>query len=303
MSKREITKLRRLGAKRIDVIDSVLANLENNIKESQKGLLKSVISEVVDKFDIDDKKVIRATANNMRLLSNFNQVFSEFAQTYGVSLSKEVYKGLTKVTNFNKTYFLAINPNNTTINKIDKRVKNFINAWLGLDKSGGVVKNGYLHKIIESDEVRLEVQTLMANSIVGRKGWMETKQNLYDKIIGTNEKQTNGALSKYYRNFVYDTFAAVDRASSDVYRSDLNLVFAIYEGGIIKTTRPFCREHNGKVYHITEIEAFEPKSGIPTDGTYNPLIDAGGFNCRHYYNWITEAFALTLRPDVINFIE
>lgn len=299
MSKRDIQKLRRLGSERIDLSDSLIKKINNTVKRSEPKLLDSIIKNIVDKFDIDENKKIRATSRNMRLLSNFNEVFSDFANDYGIKVANEIYKGLNKVTDFNKEYFNTITNDTKLIADIDKKVFKVVDAWLGVSETKGVVKNGYLHKIIQSDEVRLEVQTMMNNAIIGRKGWMETKQELSNKIVGVKDG-SKGALEKYHRNFVYDTYAVVDRASADIYRSDLGLQFAIYEGGIIKTTRPFCKKHNGNVYHVTEIEAFNPPGDFPN---YDPFLHLGKYSCRHYLNWITDAYALMLRPDVIKFLE
>jgi len=105
----------------------------------------------------------------------------------------------------------------------------------------------------------------------------------------------SGRMSQYYRNFVYDTYSQVDRATGEVYAEKLGLQFAVYEGGIIKTTRKFCRERNGKVFHRTEIEKFDPKVAKPPN--YNPFTDLGGYGCRHHLNWIPEALAYIMRPD------
>ena len=301
--KRELEKLRRLGSKRIEIADYLLSKLDKRVKRSEPVLLSSIIKRVLDNLETDNRGKITDSVRNLSSLDNFTKVFDEFSNKFGVKFANEVYDSLSRVSAFNKEYYNEIIDNKPRIEKIDSRVKKFVDAWLGIDKSGGVVKNGYLHKIIESDEVRLEVQNLVVNSIVSKKGWVETKKLIEHKILGDNEKGSNGMLQKYYRGFIYDTFASVDRATSDIYRSELDLVFGIYEGGVIKTTRKFCREHNGKVYHISEIEAFEPKAAIPTDGSYEPFIMLGGYNCRHYINWITEAYALMLRPDAIDFID
>ncbi len=72
--------------------------------------------------------------------------------------------------------------------------------------------------------------------------------------------------------------------------------YAIYEGGLIKTSRPFCKKHEGNVYTRDEIAAFDPKEAIPPN--YNPFVDMGGYGCRHYYSWVPRAVAIMLRPDL-----
>lgn len=55
-----------------------------------------------------------------------------------------------------------------------------------------------------------------------------------------------------------------------------------YVGGIIATSRPFCRSHNNKVYTSKEIDAIWRQSwGGKAPG--DPFVARGGYNCRHWW--------------------
>ena len=43
----------------------------------------------------------------------------------------------------------------------------------------------------------------------------------------------------------------------------------------------------------------KPTEGIPPN--YNPITDAGGFNCRHHWNYISTALAKAMGKDVEKF--
>ena len=45
----------------------------------------------------------------------------------------------------------------------------------------------------------------------------------------------------------------------------------------------------------------KPTEGIPPN--YNPITDAGGFNCRHHWNWISTPLAKAMGKDVEKFIK
>lgn len=292
MQRRDIEKLRRQGAKRAELADVLENRLRDNVQKKERVLFRVLKSKVLDKLEVDESGVIRNTKANFRLLSNVDLAFNEFAKEHGVMLAQEVVNGIGKINNVNKVYFDRLANSPTKLLPTQSMVTEYMSAWLGLSNGGGIIKNGYLDKIIQSDEVRLEVQNLMSRSLIGKKGWKETMIALEKEIVSTQE--TKGALDKYYRNFVYDTFATSDRVVAETYRNELGLQFAIYEGGIIKTTRPFCRERNGKVFHYTEIEKFNPPNQQPD---YNPFINAGGYSCRHYLNWIPDEYAFMLRED------
>jgi hypothetical protein len=109
-----------------------------------------------------------------------------------------------------------------------------------------------------------------------------------------------GALEKHHRNFAFDLYSQIDRATSDVIRNDLGFVFAIYEGGLIETSRIFCEEHDGNIYHISEIKDFNPTEAKPPN--YNPITDLGGYGCRHHLNWISTAMAKAMGKDVEKYV-
>ena len=109
---------------------------------------------------------------------------------------------------------------------------------------------------------------------------MDAKRNLQTLIDGDKDGSL-GALQKYHRNFTYDLFSQVDRATAKTYADDLKFEFAIYEGGLIETSREFCKKHNGNVYHKSEIQQFNPKVAKPPN--YNPFVDCGG-----YRDWETD---------------
>ena len=135
--------------------------------------------------------------------------------------------------------------------------------------------------------------------VYGQEGWEATRKSLAKLIEG--DQNNLGALQKYHRNFTYDLYSQIDRATAKTYADDLGFEFAIYEGGLIETSREFCKDHNGNVYHKSEIEDFDPKVAKQPD--YNPFTDLGGYGCRHHLNWIPTSLALAMRPDASKFIE
>jgi hypothetical protein len=91
----------------------------------------------------------------------------------------------------------------------------------------------------------------------------------------------------------------MQRVGANRIRVDLGLKYAVYQGGLIKTSRDFCEDRNNKCFSEKEIMSWENLNweGKPQIG-YNALIDCGGYNCRHRLDWISEEYAKRLRPDL-----
>lgn len=106
-------------------------------------------------------------------------------------------------------------------------------------------------------------------------------------------------MTRYYGRWTHDIYSQYERIASNTVRKELGLRFAIYQGGTIETSRDFCEERNGKVFHEDEILAWETLSweGKPETG-YNAIADLGGYNCRHRLDWISDELAFRLRPEL-----
>jgi len=72
----------------------------------------------------------------------------------------------------------------------------------------------------------------------------------------------------------------------------------LYQGGEIKGTRSFCESRTGKVFNRETIESWQNLEWQGKKKGHNIIIDAGGYNCRHYYDWVSYALARRLDPDI-----
>ena len=71
----------------------------------------------------------------------------------------------------------------------------------------------------------------------------------------------------------------------------LELNHAYYVGGIIETSRDFCRDLLQKsppIYTREEIEGMDNGQGLDVS------TSGGGYNCIHHWSWITEEYAIEL---------
>ncbi len=117
-----------------------------------------------------------------------------------------------------------------------------------------------------------------------------TLQNLIDD---------NKLVERYYAQWTHDIYSSYHNAAGNEVRIQLGLRFAVYTGGIMEATRDFCYDKDGQVYSEEEIMAWanETWKGKPKTG-YDPVIDVGGYNCRHTLRWISDELAYQLRPEL-----
>lgn len=291
-------QLAALMKKRNDLITFLNANLEKQIQESQQGLLKKFLAGFGDLLQTDETGKVLNNAFNRNLLLSVDKVFSDYGKQHNVLILSALMQGVNQLMDFNANYYGKFE-GETKLLPIRKKVVQNMRGWLGISGENTVQENGYLSTLIKSEAVKNQIKDFALKSVMGQAGWQDTKKNLEKLIAG--DKDNLGALQKYHRNFSYDLLSQVDRATGKTYADDLNFEFAIYEGGLIETSREFCKKHNGNVYHISEIMKFNPKVAKPPN--YNPFVDCGGYSCRHTLNYIPTSLARLMGKEVDKFLK
>lgn len=278
------------------LINALIEKLEGVVSNAQLQLHKNLLEKVFYRLDLDGNKIANTTRNK-RLLSSVDTVFNTFSQVEGLLMLNTVVEGVDRLIVHSEKYFEAMSE--SVLVELTKETRQQMNNWLGIETGGKLKSNGYLKKLVDDPIVRNSVKDLTIKNVVSRNGIEATTKSLENLMIG--KPNETGALQRYYKNFVYDTYSISDRIIGLQYADKLGYNFSVYEGGLIKTSREFCIDKNGKVYHRSEIAKFNPTVARPPN--YNPFTDLGGYRCRHHLNWINNSLALYLRPDAKKFIK
>lgn len=287
------SEIKALARDRTKLINDIIDRMEKQVAGAQEDLLRRVVEDFVEKLDQDEDGNIKNTLANKRKITLLDRVYNQYVQETGIQVVKTIVDSVGKIMDFNGKYY-SVFTTKAQLGQIMADTKTQVGDWLGITKRGGLVENGYLNRLVNDPTVRNTVRDSVFKSVVSQKGFFETKADLKTYIKGTPNQ--TGALQKYYRNFVYDTFSQVDRTQAKIFADKLGFKYAIYEGGLIKTSRPFCKERNGKVFSREEIEKFDPPTAKQPN--YNPFTDLGGYACRHHLNWVPDAVAFALRPEL-----
>lgn len=289
--------LKSFTKKRSNLIASLMSSMQDQIADNQRKVYERILDKFIDKLEKDEDGNVKNNDKNRKLLFEIDEVFKDYQKKEGRQTIELLLQSVTAIMSFNQGYFQALDGNARTL-KIMSKVKDFMKGWLGI-KGDAVEPNGYIDKLISNDPAKIAVKNTAMKVVIGQEGFENAKKQFQTLIDGN--KDTLGAFEKHQRNFAFDLYSQIDRATSDTIRADLGFVFAIYEGGLIETSREFCNDHNGNIYHISEIKEFDPKEAKPPN--YNPITDLGGYGCRHHLNWISTALAKAMGKDVARFLK
>ena len=290
-------ELKGFTKKRSKLIVSLMSLMDKKVKENQKKTLDRIIEKFVDKLDKDEDGNVMNNAHNRKLLNQIDEVFKDYQKAEARTTLQLLLTSVSSIMQFNQEYFVALDGKARVLPMMPK-VKDFMKTWLGI-KGDTVEPNGYIDKLISNDPAKIALKNTAMKIVIGQEGFEDAKKQIQTLVEGN--PKTMGAFEKHQKNFAFDLYSQIDRATSDVVRNDLGFEFAVYEGGIIESSRIFCEEHDGKIFHITEIKKFNPKEAKPPN--YNPITDLGGFGCRHHLNWISVSLAKAMGKNVNDFIK
>jgi hypothetical protein len=260
--------------------------LAKQVKSAQDALYKLLL-ESLDKIESNPAYV--------------EQVFSQFNKSEGVQLVTTLAQDMGSIATANYSYFLAfadeLDLSQKDFTAIKKTVDSFIQDRIGL-AGNKVVKDSFLDSVLQDATVKQKVKQQAYANLMNGEGATAFRKSLKSTVLGEQGKL--GALESHYNTYVYDTYNQVDSALQEKYSSELGLEAFVYEGGVIPTTREFCRSKNGKAFLFSEAKEKWPNdSTLPKGGgAYNPLVMRGKFNCRHSINAISSRRALRMREDL-----
>lgn len=274
-----------------DFINNSLTDFDAALKQFQKELLKFIQSEFLPQMK-DGK--IQYTAANFRDANIFTAKIDKFLQDLAPAF-KEIAIKMLESAQYSADYFSAAANVKATVSDIEPRLK-ILSEQIGIDyKTGKVIQGSYIYRLGKMDAIRNQIADYIINSLANRADWKSFQQGMKDLIVGN--KKVDGSLIRYSKQYVHDTARQASQTIDNAFADKFGLVYFLYFGDEIETTRPFCRSRFGKVFHKDDVKSW-PDDLPYFQPNYNFFIDRGGYNCRHQIRWITRSEAKAAGYDV-----
>lgn len=286
-----IKELNKLWRKSEDYINSKTDALSKNVRRAAKDMVSVLYEKYTSQLDIDANGIIKPTSRNYRIVNQLDRSLKNYLDTVIKTINTQLGKDLLNLTNFSYKYFLAYPDLAEQAVNSARESLTFINQAIGIDQNGEIIKNSYLDKLGNIEEVKIKIKKYTQSSIAGRKSYNGFLSGIRQIVEGTKERE--GILNKYYRQYAFDSFNQTDASVNLHYANSLGMKSFIYAGYLIDTSREFCRKRAGKTFTIEETKKWknDPTLVYTNKASYNPLIDRGGYNCRHRIRYITETLA------------
>ena len=285
-------------------------SLNKTIRKMQDMLVSKVTAEIIPQLDMSGGR-IRNTLKNYRLLAALDKVYADFQKGQRIPFVKEVGGSVAGITKANVTYFEVMMGLETPelFAKVAENAAKKIGMRLGLE-GGKIVSGGFFETLIKNESLLLDVKQFTAQAVTGQFAMKDYIKGLNTLIVGDDVKP--GGIEKQFNRYAHDLFMQYDSAYSTALADETGMNYFIYQGSLVRDSRDFCVANAGKIFKKEDAEKWRtwtPDQGVYPAGYkvkqrdtsvvpsylsyvgYDPIIDRGGFRCRHYIGWLLDSIA------------
>lgn len=276
-----------------------IAELEKQLATDLSGMQRSLYDGLLQNLETTYEDPEQLTT-----------ILAEFLQAVHLPVVVAFGESLLDLVQLNLNYVEAIAP---TVDLVALRAP--LDDWLrmvyGIGENGQPLRGGYLNSLLADTTVAQELRLYAYRAQLSGVGLTQYREGLRELVLDTSEAGGGqGIYQKLYRESA-DQFSQSDRLLQDIVGQKLGWTAALYQGGLIDTSRAWCRVRNGKVFLREEIDrmgtaqdsygGYTNKQAGEFSGKTNPwdvMVDAGGHGCRHTWNFLPNTAAMNLRPNL-----
>jgi hypothetical protein len=147
-----------------------------------------------------------------------------------------------------------------------------------------VVRGGYLWNLGKMSSLRQTFHDYVIRSISATQKLNLFLRDAKPLFVSTEKKRSS--FSNYYMKYAFDSVNQATNSISLYIADKRGLTHFLYEGSLVKDSRPFCKEYAGQILTRKDAAYFNTINwkGKIQDADF--LIVAGGWNCKHVIKWL-----------------
>lgn len=306
----KLRRLKELAAEKNAFIENQLTALENLINEAAFTLNESILKDFLSKLSTTEGDLTNDAAN-VNKVNLIERIWQAYQDSTGFRVVTAFVSDLQELVGLGSGYYTELIPSQVA----SKDVESIIYKQLGIvweGKEWTATPKGYISSLIEDRTIVTELKQVAYQNIIAKNGYESLKTSLSDYLVGQGEEP--GEFYKWHKQFAFDTYSEVDRTNAKLHADKLKLKYFLFNGGTVKDSRIFCIERHGKCFSTEEAEGWRDLIGktrmvqgktkmvakpigpiVDSAETYNPIVQLGGFQCRHSADFVSDEIAEGLR--------
>lgn len=293
-------ELKAFEKQKAEYLDKALKGLDADIAALQRRLFNELTDKLIIEFDTDKGKIQRSSRNFTLINNRFADLMDEFTRQFTKSLTKKIAEKMLQNIVYTDDYYKdGLNVSETEFAAM-KEASKWVYDRVGITENGALIPGGYFDELAKMPEVRTAIRNYIVNNVTSEAGLVAFQKGFKELIEGTPDLP--GTMQKYHAQFSFDVFNQVDNAINYVYAKTNALDYFVYSGTVMARTRCFCEKRNNKVFSIKDTAKWKNDVSLLSyydTHPYNPLVDLGGFNCRHHLFYIDKRTAEAMGYDPV----
>lgn len=287
--------LQELINKRIEAAEEAQAATLAEVRAAQGVMYTAFIEWLTENIETNESGRIVYTARNLQRVSGVYRLYERLQKQFRRSLLSSVLSWGRRIIGLNGDFFESEAPAKTVR---EKAIEQTLLRWGYNVGKAEILPGSYFEALFQTNGVAQRVANVMNRAISQGMSLAQFQKTFRTVFVG---KPGAGLLERHWKTNSFDLFQRIDRTANLIYADELELNWAIYSGTLETDSRPFCIARVNKVYSRDQIKAWSNLEfqGKPKIG-YDPLVDCGGFNCRHHLSWISDGVANELKKNKTN---
>lgn len=256
-------------------IEDTVAELEDKVSEMESDMNDLVVAYLYT-FAVDDKTLINFSSNYEHANSSdsvFDEAYKTFIGAFLIFLGNKIVKSVKlTVSDFESKGIAAVGNEEQLVGKMIGFV------------DGKVVRGGYLANLGKMSSLRQVFHDYIVRAISSGQKMNLFVKNAKPLFKSTGEKKS--AFTSYYQKYAFDSVLQATNSIALYIADKRGLNRFLFKGGLVKDSRPFCKEHANNIYTRKDAAYFDTitwKGKIP-DMPF--LIASAGYNCGHVIDWL-----------------
>lgn len=232
-------------------LEEVIQSRLDRLVDIPTGFSDSMIEIQKKAFDAILKQLGALETDSLGNIIVSNKNYAKI-ESILAELQKGLYSSgyLKEVKSFIAEFQPQIALNNTILKSLDSAFSPSKQMELAFEQSRRIATETLTDYF--SEQLKAQVRTILNQSVQSSSTFTEMIKNVKGLYEGSGG--TEGYLERYAKQQSYDLFTITDAQYAMQGNDELGIEFYEYKGSTKDTTRAFCEERHGKIFHRKEWE-------------------------------------------------
>ncbi len=259
-------------------LDQLNNDLERRLSSIQQSFAADIERRYLSQLEVDND-MIKFSERNLLAAPEIEKIVNDYAKKL-TPVFKWYAKQLFDIVGSQSKAFTKLG-SVEQLNAAQASINGILQKF-GIDGTGKVIPGGFLAKVSNLTAIQQSVINFMLKEIAVGRSYGELLKGFH-AFMG---KETTGKFLNHFKTELFDTTNRMLQAVKNSYANSMSLNYFRYSGSLMDSSREFCQERAGNVYHRSDVDKW-PKDLPYFQPQYDFFEDRGGYNCRHEIIWLS----------------